>query len=155
MIDKNLITSLVEEHCNGKEIYPVEITVSINSKITVFIDADQGVAIANCVALSRFIEGSLNREEHDFELEVTSAGLDQPFKIPRQYLKNLGRKVKVSMPDGTSLIGILHGATDKDFTLEVEKKVQLEGSRKKTLVKEEITLEYQNIQSTKIEISFK
>lgn len=155
MIDKSHIIKLVDEHCDGKEIYPVEIAVSSHNKIIIYIDADQGVSIEDCIGLSRFVEHSLDREVEDFELEVTSAGLDQPLKIPRQYQKNISRKVKITLTDGSSFSGILLSANDQGFTAEVEKKIMLEGKKKKQLIKEEISFLYQDIQSTKIEISFK
>lgn len=155
MIDNKLILKLVEEHCLEREIFPVEVTVSQNNRIMILIDADQGVSIENCVALSRHIEGNLDREQEDFELEVSSAGLDQPLKIVRQYLKNIGRRVKVTEKDGKSLSGILLSATDESFTIEAEVKILPEGKKKKITIKQEFTFDYTNIQSTKLEISFK
>lgn len=155
MIDKNHIIKLVADHIEGKEIYPVEISVSSHNKIMIFIDADHGVSIEDCIGLSRFVEHSLDREVEDFELEVTSAGLDQPLKIPRQYQKNTGRSIKITLTDGTSFSGLLLRSDDQGFTAEVEKKIIPEGKKKKQIVKEEISFLYQDIQSTKIEISFK
>jgi ribosome maturation factor RimP len=155
MIDNKLIIKLVEEHCLEREIYPVEVLVSTNNRIMVLIDADQGVTIENCIALSRHIEGNLDREQQDFELEVSSAGLDQPLKIVRQYLKNIGRRVKVKQLDGKSLIGVLLSANEHQFVIESEVKVLPEGKKKKITVKKEFTFDYTNIQSTKLEISFK
>lgn len=155
MIDNKLIIKLVEEHCLEREIFPVDITVSPNNRIMVLIDADQGVSIEHCIALSRHIEGNLDREQEDFELEVSSAGLDQPLKIVRQYLKNIGRRVKVTQSDGKSLSGLLLSADADRFTIEAEVKILPEGKKKKVTVKQQFTFEYTNIQSTKLEISFK
>ncbi len=81
MIDSNLVKNIVEEWLQGKEYFLVDVSVSLDDKIVVEIDHAEGVWIEDCVALSRFIESKLNREEEDFELEVGSAGIGQPFKV--------------------------------------------------------------------------
>ena len=84
MIDKNTVKSIVEEWLDGKEYFLVDIEVSPDDRIVVEIDHADGVWIEDCVELSRYIEDHLSRDEEDYELEVGSAGLGQPFKVPQQ-----------------------------------------------------------------------
>jgi ribosome maturation factor RimP len=123
MISKNSITALVEQALDGKEGYfIVEVKVSATKAIKVFIDNDKHVSIADCVAVSRFIEKSLDREVEDFELEVSSPGMDQPFRVFRQFLKALNRQVKVLEKDGTETEGVLKVATEEFVEIEMEAK---------------------------------
>ena len=88
MIEKKTVSQIVEEWLEGKDYFLVEVTVSPDDKIVVEIDHAEGVWIEDCVELSRFIESKLNREEEDYELEVGSAGIGQPFKV-LQHFKRL------------------------------------------------------------------
>lgn len=95
MIDKQAVTRIVEEWLDGKDYFLVDVSVSPDDKIVVEIDHAEGVWIDDCVELSRFIESRLNREEEDYELEVGSAGIGQPFKVLKQYLMHIGKEVEV------------------------------------------------------------
>ena len=86
MIDKNVVTRIVEEWLEGKDYFLVDVTVTPDDKIVVEIDHAEGVWIDDCVDLSRYIESKLNREVEDYELEVGSAGIGQPFKVLQQYI---------------------------------------------------------------------
>ncbi|KAA4248560.1 ribosome assembly cofactor RimP, partial [Bacteroides ovatus] len=90
MIDKNVVTRIVDEWLEGKDYFLVDVTVSPDDKIVVEIDHAEGVWIDDCVELSRYIEPKLAREEEDYELEVGSAGIRQPFKVLQQYLIHIG-----------------------------------------------------------------
>ena len=111
--------------------------------------------IEDCVDLSRFIEDHLDREKEDFELEVGSAGLGQPFKVPQQYINFVGKEVEVLDADGQKVKGILKSVDGNDFTVCVEEKVKVEG--KKRPVKQEVDHIYQmdQVKYTKYLISFK
>ena len=97
MIDKNVVKSLVDEWLEGKEYFLVDIQISSDDKIVVEIDHADGVWIEDCVELSKYIEDRLSRDEEDYELEVGSAGLGQPFKVPQQYQNFLVRKLRYSV----------------------------------------------------------
>ena len=84
MIDKNVVKQLVEEWLDGKDYFLTDLTVSPDDRIVVEMDHVEGVWIEDCVDLSRYIEERLNRDEEDYELEVGSAGIGQPFKVHRQ-----------------------------------------------------------------------
>ena len=110
MIEKKTVSQIVEEWLEGKDYFLVEVTVSPDDKIVVEIDHAEGVWIEDCVELSRFIESKLNREEEDYELEVGSAGIGQPFKVLQQYYNHVGSDVEVLTKDGRKLTGVLKDA---------------------------------------------
>ncbi len=93
MIDKNVVIRIVDEWLEGKDYFLVDVTISPDNKIVVEIDHAEGVWIDDCVDLSRYIESKLDREEEDYELEVGSAGIVQPFKLLRQYQNYSGEEV--------------------------------------------------------------
>jgi|JFJP01.1.fsa_nt_gi ribosome maturation factor RimP len=154
MISKEIIHQLIEQHLNESEIFVVEVTVSATNAINIFIDSPKGVTIEECVNLSRFIDSNLNREEDDFELQVSSAGLDMPLKVLPQYIKNIGRGVVVVKKTGEKINGIIIAANENEFLIENEKKVKLEGAKKKQVVKENITLAYKDVKSVFVEVIF-
>ncbi|MBD9015775.1 MAG: ribosome assembly cofactor RimP [Prevotella sp.] len=155
MIDKNVVKKLVDEWLQDQEYFLVDIEISPDNRIVVEIDHADGVWIEDCVALSRYIEERLSRDDEDYELEVGSAGLGQPFKVPQQYINFVGKEVEVLDADGIKLKGILKAVDGNDFTVGVEEKVKVEG--KKRPVKMEVDHVYQmdKVKYTKYIISFK
>lgn len=148
MISESYIRRLVEEKLEGTDMFIVELTLSSNNRIVVEVDGMSGVTIDDCVAVSRQIESNLDREQEDFELQVSSAGIDKPLRDRRQFEKNIGREVKIVLQDSAELKGEL---------LEVGEslKVKLPASKKKKLPEREETIAWENIRETKILISFK
>ena len=155
MIDKNVVTRIVDEWLEGKDYFLVDVTVSPDDKIVVEIDHAEGVWIDDCVELSRYIESKLDREEEDYELEVGSAGIGQPFKVLQQYLIHIGKEVEILTKEGKKLEGVLKDANEENFTVTIEKKVKPEGAKRPKLVEENITFAYDEIKYTKYLISFK
>ena len=155
MIDRNIVSGIVNEWLEDKEYFLVDVSVSPDDKIVVEIDHTEGVWIDDCVELSRFIESKLDREEEDYELEVGSAGIGQPFKVLKQYLIHIGKEVEVLTRDGKKLEGVLKDANEENITLTVLKKVKPEGAKRPKLVEEDITYTYNDIKYTKYLISFK
>ncbi|ATV30486.1 ribosome assembly cofactor RimP [Prevotella intermedia] len=155
MIDKNVVKKLVDEWLEGKEYFLVDIQISADAKIVVEIDHADGVWIEDCVELSKFIEERLSRDEEDYELEVGSAGLGQPFKVPQQYINFIGKEVEVLDQDRRKIRGILKSVEGEKFVVSVNEKVQVEG--KKRPVKMEVDHEYDmnEVKYTKYIISFK
>ena len=155
MIDKNVVKKLVDEWLQDKEYFLVDIEISPDNRIVVEIDHADGVWIEDCVALSRYIEERLSRDDEDYELEVGSAGLGQPFKVPQQYVNFVGKEVEVLDADGKKVKGILKAVDGNDFTVGVEEKVKVEG--KKRPVKQEVDHVFQmdKVKYTKYIISFK
>lgn len=155
MIDRNLVENIVNEWLQGKNYFLVDITVSPDDKIVVEIDHAEGVWIEDCVELSRFIESKLNREEEDFELEVGSAGIGQPFKVLQQYKNHVGKEVETLMKDGRKITGVLKMADENHFVITAAKKVKMEGAKRPQLIEEDVDLNYDEIKYTKYLISFK
>ena len=155
MIDKNTVTAIAEEWLADKDYFLVDASVTSDNKIVVEIDHAEGVWIDDCVQLSRFIEARLDREKEDFELEVGSAGIGQPFKVLRQYQNHVGKEVEVLTADGKKLSGTLKAVDDNGFTLTVSQKVRLEGMKRPKIVEQDLDLKYENVKYTKYIISFK
>lgn len=155
MIDSTLVKSLALQYLEDTECYLVDVTVSNDNRIVIEIDSDESVSIDFCIAMSRHIESQFNRDVEDYELEVGSSGLTEPFKILRQYVKNIGNEVEVLTRDGRKLKGVLINATEDGFILETERDVKPEGAKRKVRIKEEETFNYQDIKYTKYLIRFK
>ena len=155
MINKDKVTEIVEEWLSGKSYFLVDVSISSDDKIIVEIDDAEGVWIEDCVELSRFIESRLNRDVEDYELEVGSAGIGQPFKVLKQYYAHVGCEVETMTKEGVKLTGILKDANESDFTMTVEKKVKPEGTKRPKMIEEDVCLKYDEIKYTKYLISFK
>ena len=155
MIDKNVVSGIVNEWLEDKEYFLVDVSVSPDDKIVVEIDHAEGVWIDDCVELSRFIESKLDREDEDYELEVGSAGIGQPFKVLQQYLIHIGKEVEVLTREGKKLEGVLKDANEENMTVTIQKKVKLEGAKRPKMVEEDVTYKYDEIKYTKYLISFK
>ena len=140
MISKSAVQQAVEEWLQGKEYFLVDINISPDDRIVVEIDHADGVWIEDCADLSRHIESRLSRDEEDYELEVGSAGLGQPFRIRRQYEIHVGKEVETQTKDGNKYRGTLLGVGDDSFTLSVLQKVKEEG--KKRPVSKEVPMEF-------------
>ncbi len=155
MIDKEIVRQIVEDFTKEKEIFLVSVEVKPGNIIVVEIDSDNSISIDNCIALNKFIESKLDRDIEDYELEVGSAGISQPFKILRQYLKNIGNEVEVLTKAGKKLQGILKDANEQNMVLTIEKQVKPEGAKRKITVEEDLTFTYDEIKYTKYLIRFK
>lgn len=155
MIDKNIVRNLVEEWLEDKEYFLVDVMVDANNKVVVEIDHAEGVWIEDCVELSRFIESRMDRDAEDYELEVGSAGIGQPFKVVQQYINHVGKEVEVLTKEGKKLVGVLKNANESQFVVSVPTKVKEEGAKRPKLVDIDETFTYDNIKYTKYLISFK
>jgi len=154
MISADRIQNIAAEKLAESTNFIVDITVKSGNKITVLLDNDQGVSISDCVAMSRHIESNLDREAEDFELNVMSPGLSEPFKILRQYQKNIGKQVDIVTKEGKKLSGKLLKATDLGIEVESKSKERVEGKKGKQLIMSKINLTFNQIKETKIVISF-
>ncbi len=155
MIDKNVVKKLVDEWLQDKDYFLVDIEISPDDRIVVEIDHADGVWIEDCVALSRYIEERLSRDDEDYELEVGSAGLGQPFKVPQQYINCIGKEVEVLDADGIKVKGILKAVDGNDFTVGVEEKVKIEGKKRPQKMEVEHNYQMDKVKYTKYIISFK
>ena len=155
MINKDTVRSIVEEWLDGKEYFLVDIEISPDDRIVVEIDHADGVWIEDCVELSRFIEDHLSRDEEDYELEVGSAGLGQPFKVAQQYHCFVGKDVEVLDADGKKYKGVLKAVEGNDFTVTVQEKQKVEGNKRPQLVDTDHTFQMDKVKYTKYLINFK
>ena len=101
----------------GTDKFLVDVMVQSSNRISVFFDGDEGVSISDCQKLSRMIEEKLNREFTDFELNVSSPGLDRPLKPPRQYRKHIGKEMEVVLQSGETATGIMVNAGESGVEL--------------------------------------
>jgi len=155
MIDKKDIKEIIESFIEEKKAFIVELKVSSSNKINIEIDSNEGFSINDCVEVSRLIESKLDREKEDFELEVASAGLSEPFKVIEQYKKNLGKEVETLTNEGIKIKGILSSIKDNGFELEESKMVKVEGKKKKQNRVEKHFFLFDQVKATKIIIKFK
>lgn len=157
MISREKIIQLIEERIaeHDQTLYLVHLKINPGNIIQVEIDKENGyVSIDDCVAVSRNIEHNLDRDTEDFELEVSSAGLDQPLRMYKQYIKNIGQKVKVKLFEKGSVEGEIKSADQIGFVIETKEKKTVEGRRKKEWVVNNIPLRYDEIKETKLILSF-
>lgn len=154
MISKALVEDLVKQKIEGTNIYIVDIAISAANKITIEIDKPEGILIADCLAVSRQVEGNLDREKEDFELMVSSPGIDQPFKILKQYQKYIGKKVSTKTTTGNKFTGILEEANEEQIKISEEVKEKIPGKSKKISVKKEHIIPFSEIKETKLVITF-
>ena len=155
MIEKNVVKQLVDEWLQGNDYFLVDISISRDDKIVIEIDHADGVWIEDCVKLSRFIESRLNRDEEDYELEIGSAGIGQPFKVIQQYVNHIGKEVEVLTEDGRKERGVLKSVEGNDFVVTVKEKVKADGTKRPTLTNVDKTFMMDKIKYTKYLISFK
>ena len=155
MITKEQVQNLIQDKLEESNCFVVELEIGAGNTISLEIDSLDGITVQNCMSFSRAVEGSLDREEEDFELQVSSPGLDKPFRVKKQYKKNIGRNVKVVPVEGTVVKGELKEVDEDEIMIEFSVKERIEGRKKKeTIVKQE-RIKFNNIKETTIIISFK
>ena len=150
---KEKVEQLIAEGVQGTDIFLVKLTVSSNNDINVLLDSDTGLTLENCRAVSRAIESNLDREEEDFSLTVSSAGVGEPLVL-RQYKKNVGRKVKVTLTDGEIIEAKMVASDDQGVELEWKSREKKPTGKGKITVVNKRLLEYQNIKQTEVLITF-
>lgn len=157
MIKKETVKALIDEKLEENEnFYLVDLKINTANKIYIEIDhKTDPISINDCIAFSRQVEHNLDREEEDFELEVTSPGLSSPFKVHQQYVKNIGKEVKVMLPTSKTFEGVLTEVNEKDFSIAYETKERVEGRKKKEKVTHNPTFGFDEIKETKIVVKFK
>lgn len=155
MIEKNKVKEIAGEWLAGKDYFLVDVNVDSQNKITVEIDHKDGVWIEDCCELSKFIESQLDREVEDYELEVGSTGLGQPFKVLQQYINSIGYDVELLTADGKKMEGSLAAADENSFTVIVPEKQRVEGKKRPQIVDVQHTFAYADVKWVKNIIDFK
>lgn len=154
MISEETVRLLLEEKVEGGINFLVSLNVSVDNIIDIVMDGDDGFSISDCMELNRYLNKKLDRDMEDYNLRVSSPGLDQPFMVRRQYYKNIGREVKVHKIDDSVIEGELLAVDDDKITLRTRVKERIEGRKAKHWVETDHEIEYPAIQSTKVLISF-
>lgn len=154
MIDKQKVEAIVEQWLVGKDYFLTDVQVSDDDRIVVEIDHKDGVWIDDCVELSQFIEAHLDREEEDYELEVGSAGIGQPFKVMQQYLNHVGDEIEVITTGGEKMQGVLTGAKEDEIVVEVKTKVKPEGSKRPKIIDVANTIPLEEVKEARAVIKF-
>ncbi|MHA7111699.1 ribosome assembly cofactor RimP [Sunxiuqinia elliptica] len=153
MIDKEKIAQLIEDELTDDQ-FIVDFEITPSNQIMVTLDGENGITIDHCVRISRLVEGNLDREEEDFELQVSSAGLGQPLKIHRQFVKNTGKEMEVVLSTGEKLEGILKSVDQDGFELETSKRERVEGHKKKQLITRTYRIAFDEAKTVKNIIKF-
>jgi len=146
---------LLAEKIEGTDYYILDVEIKPGNNIKVELESMGPVAISDCVDISRQIEHNLNRDEEDFALQVSSPGIDKPLRDHRQFIKNIGRTLKIKLAEGNELQGELLSADHAGIAIHSKRKERIPGKKKKRLVEEELRFTYPEIKEAKIKIKFK
>ena len=149
MISKDIVKNIVLSVIGDSAIFVVDVKVAGGNKISVEVDKPEGITIEECVKISRAIESGLNRETEDFELEVSSPGLNEPFKVMEQYRKNCGRQVEVLDRDGQKVSGLLQHVDDEGIVLETKTKIREAGLKRPKTVIQNLSIKFSDIKTTR------
>ena len=155
MINKETIKTLTEEWLQGNDYFLVDIIFGADDRIVIEIDHADGVWIEDCAALSRFLQEQLGDELGDYELEVGSAGLGQPFKVAQQFINHIGDTVEVLELDGKKVQGVLKSVEGTNFTVTVQEKQKQEGKKRPVLVEVDKTYAMDGVKYAKYLLAFK
>lgn len=156
MIDKNVIKTTVEEWLAKGDYYLVDIEMTPDDRIVIEIDHADGVWIEDCADLSRFLQERLGDALGDYELEVGSAGIGQPFKVIQQYRNHIGKEVEVLQRDGIKVQGVLKSVgNDETFVVATREKQHVEGKKRPVLVDVDKTYAVGDVKYCKYLLNFK
>ena len=151
MINKKILRGIIDAELKGTDKFLVDILVKRDNKIFVFIDSDTDLTIQDCIDMTRAIESRLDRDKEDFELMVSSPGLEYPLVLKRQYYKNTGRSLKIKLKDESILEGKLIHVDDDGITIEKNIKKKKNKLSDDTVQK----LSFDQIDEAKVQVSFK
>lgn len=152
MLSEQDIRKILEENPEFEKYFVVSVKVTGDNKIMIKADTDSGITIDQCGEISTKLEEILDRDAEDFELEVSSPGLTEPLKIPRQYIKNIGKSVDIVLTDGEKISGVITSADQQSVTVKQTITEKIGGKRTKTEI--ENTINFTSIKTTKLKINF-
>jgi ribosome maturation factor RimP len=155
MISEAVVRELIDEAIEGTEIFLVDLSIGGGNKINVLVDAIGGLPISDCIKVSRGIEHNLDREEQDFELNVSSPGLDKSLKVFKQYEKNIGRSLKITLADQGVFDAKVLGVDEPKIEVELEKVITAQGAIEEEQKGNKLVLLHEDIKEAKVNISFK
>lgn len=148
---ESLLQGFLEER---QDLFLIDLKISTGDDITVILDGDNGVTLQDCLDASRAIEFNMDREEHDFSLQVMSAGLSEPMEQPRQYKKNLGKMIEVQLNDSEKIEGELVNVGEENITLLLKYRKPKDIGKGKVDVEEEKLIPYSDIKKALVVIKF-
>lgn len=152
---RNKIEELLQNFLHEREdLFLIDMKFGTSDNITVILDGDNGVTLQDCLDASRAIEFNMDRDEHDFSLQVMSAGLSEPLSMPRQYRKNIGRDLEVMLEDSTKIEGELTAVNDEKITLTLRYRKPKEVGKGKVDVVEEKEISYSEIKKALVAVKF-
>lgn len=154
MITKDYIAQICQEHLGDGKVYVTGIRVSADNKISVFIDGDEGVSIQDCVSLSRAIESTLNRDQEDFSLDVSSHGATSPLLFLRQYKRHQGRDVQILKTDLTKLEGTMVAVNETGLELQSSSRENKSLGKGKVTVTRTFNVPFTEIKETKLKLKY-
>ena len=156
MMNISNILDAISGEIVARGCFIVDISVSKDNDIVLTIESEEGIIeLDDCVSLSRYFETKFDREVEDYSLTVSSAGLDQPFKVYRQFLKAVGTKVEVALKGGKKIVAVLDAADQESITLKYVAKEAVEGKKKKELVEHLDRFTMDQVNAVKPFIEFK
>jgi len=155
MINKETVKTLVEEWLQGNDYFLVDILFGADDRIVIEIDHADGVWIEDCAELSRFLQEKLGDELGEYELEVGSAGIGQPFKVEQQYMNHIGDEVEVLETGGKKVQGTLKEVSGRNFTVTIKEKQTIEGKKRPVLVDVDKAYSMDDIKYAKYVLAFK
>ncbi len=148
---EELLTTFLKER---EDLFLIDLKISASDDVTVILDGDNGVSLQDCLDASRAIEFNMDREDHDFSLQVMSAGLSEPLATPRQFRKNIGRELDIMMNDDTKTEGELAKVDDEKITLILRYRKPKEIGKGKVDVVEEKEIPYSDIKKALVTVKF-
>ncbi len=153
MIRKEHIVELSEAFLKDSANYLIDVNIRSGNRISIFIENDEHVSIKDCIALSKHIETQFNREQQDFELEVSSPGIDSPFRHERQYIKYVGKEIEILMSNGEKFSGELLGSDSESIQFLPSKKGRSKKIDQTTNSKETMTVLLSEVKETRLVIT--
>ena len=154
-MDNSKVRALVDEALEeNKSLFLIDFSISAENKIKVIVDGDNGVPLSECIRISRNVEHNLDREQEDFSLEVTTPDISQPLSKKRQYIKNIGRILKVKKTDGEKFEGNLSLANEEEIELQWKTREPKPIGKGKVTVEKTATILYKDIKEAKVKIVF-
>ncbi len=152
---KNKIERLLEDFLENREdLFLIDLKISANDDVTIILDGDEGVTLQDCLDASRAVEFNMDREAHDFSLQVMSAGLSEPLSMPRQFKKNIGRSLDILLQNDTKIEGELTKVEEDSITLLLRYRKPKEIGKGKIDVEEEKIIQFQDIKKALVTIKF-
>jgi len=152
---KNKIERLLEDFLENREdLFLIDLKISANDDVTIILDGDEGVTLQDCLDASRAVEFNMDREAHDFSLQVMSAGLSEPLSMPRQFKKNIGRSLDILLQNDTRIEGELTKVEEDSITLLLRYRKPKEIGKGKIDVEEEKIIQFQDIKKALVTIKF-